>query len=67
MNLSQVVIWCRNWILYNKSLYNWGPRPLWFDVEIGYYTTTTIFATEVVQLWFDVEISLHIWTTNAVV
>ena len=40
---------------------------LWFDVEIGYYTTDKFDGLEVGQLWFDVEIgyyttfTLNIW------
>ena len=55
----EVVIWCRNWILYNKIRATRTNKGLWFDVEIGYYTTipsTPIFNG---KLWFDVEIGYY--------
>ena len=54
-----VVIWCRNWILYNFSTNSFKGRGLWFDVEIGYYTTTNVWCFHIFLLWFDVEIGYY--------
>ena len=35
------------------------PDMLWFDVEIGYYTTNQIYRTTCNRLWFDVEIGYY--------
>ena len=32
---------------------------LWFDVEIGYYTTGNLQKFTAVELWFDVEIGYY--------
>ena len=38
-------------------------QKLWFDVEIGYYTTVVSDYARSVELWFDVEIGYY--TTEA--
>ena len=54
-----VVIWCRNWILYNNRRLDQSQYPLWFDVEIGYYTTHPDNQYHCTALWFDVEIGYY--------
>ena len=55
----KVVIWCRNWILYNSLKNDRKRARLWFDVEIEYYTTSDDQRGRCARLWFDVEIEYY--------